>query len=484
MAIGKRSLLPRSMLTMALIVCLAIVGSGLAVKPCAAGQDSPVKASAGGGAIRQDAAEDGPPAAVPSAKEVSVAPSAELVAPAETMSAEDEARLQRQRAAERATAEAFGLLYARMDSLQVSAEQSVGELLADRPQLRAMLYDQLRRRARRSEAQFYSNGSVVVQIRLPMHEAVASLEQAVERLRPVQNDLPKVADFQQILVYTNRQAIWGYGREPLVAHGSPIDNPPPGWEHISVFNRLQSRRQAIDSAYSQLLVQMRTLRLSPSRRVSQFLDADARVATGVRLFINSYPTTGPVDYLPERLCQATVEIPVAHLVDELKALSVAYDLSDEYPADRFINIRADLHETVLRATGVAVPTAAAPGAAAIDEKVMVASAKVAVSDEVPDADQARLLAEQSALSVIVEGLRNKILELPIPGSDMQLEDYILKNSAAADDVDKLLANVRLTESDRSAAELVSVTGEIPIQHLDDLLEHYGRQNLAARDDGQ
>ena len=237
------------------------------------------------------------------------------------------------------------------------------------------------------------------------------------------------------------------------------------------------RRQAIENAYAQLIIQVQQLRLSPSRRLGDFIAADPRVEAGLRSFIRSFPPAGKVQYLPEGICRASVEVPVGNLVAELRALSVAYDHAAAFPPDRFINIRLDLSEQILRAVGVAVPEATdtAPRAA---ELTLVASANYLMPDDVPDAEQARILAEQGAMSKIIENFRTDMLSRKLPGSDVALEQYILTHPDAARDVEMLFSSVRLIQSGQPSGRTISVTGEMPIENLNRLLQHYARLLVA------
>lgn len=372
-------------------------------------------------------------------------------------------------AIEQAAADAFRDLYQTIDDIPMADSRTLAAMLDENPDLRPLFYDQISRRTRRSDGQIYSNALVVVHVRLPMDQLRQALQQAVRLLRPMREGLPTDDDLQKLLRHNNQQAVWGYGRSPSTPPGGLLDSPPPGWQCTGASGRLKARRMAMDNAYEQLMLHVRQLRISPGRRLAEFLDADPRVDAALRAFIRSYPPAGPVEYAPEAICRVSLKVPPTQLIDELKALTVAYDHTRQYPPDLFANISRNLTESALRATGLAI----ADCRHKVGRYAMLSqSAQAAAPDEVPDPEQARMLAEQAALAKIRESFRNTLLKRNIPQSEMTLEQYILTHSEAARDFELILGNIRLVRSDQAADQSVKAYAELPIEAVAHLLDHY------------
>lgn len=372
-------------------------------------------------------------------------------------------------AIEHAAADAFRDLYQTIDDIPMADSRTLAALLDENPGLRPLFYDQISRRTRRSDGQIYSNALVVVHVRLPMDQLRQALQQAVRLLRPTREGLPTDDQLRKLLRYNNHRAVWGYGRSSSTAAGGLLDSPPPGWHCAGVSERLNARRQAMDHGYEQLMLHVRQLRISPGRRLAEFLDADPRVDAALRAFIRGFPPAGQVEYAPEAICRVSLKVPPTQLIDELKALTVAYDHTRQYPPDLFANISRNLTESALRATGLAI----ADCRHEVGKYAMLSqSAQAAAPDEVPDPEQARMLAEQAALAEIRESFRNTLLKRNISQSEMTLEQYILTHSEAARDFELILGSIRLVRSDQSADQSVKAYAELPIEAVDQLLDHY------------
>jgi hypothetical protein len=425
-------------------------------------------------------------------------------------------------AAQEAAARAFAQVCKSLEELQVTPELRVGEFLSSGPDTRARVYETVRRAVRSTGPQVYSDGVTAVQVELPIREAVRALAEAcraeggegtataivpggggVSGLNPSPafssqgHPLPRERgeaaatattaaagpgagkfqpqDFEKIVLYTDREALWGLGESNGTGSGSLGTESPAGWGDLGVFGRLKARHDAAENAYRQMLEQIRALRVSAARTVGEFLGSDKRIAADIEVFIRSHPAAG-ARYLPERICEVDVTLALADLVGELKSLANAYEVA-AYPAEAFNGVSLNAGEKALTVTGVAVPGAPVeePGAAA--ETVWTRTAEAELPDAADDAQQGRLLGARAALAVVREQMRRAILELPLGAGTVAAA--VDENPALRKDIDTFLVNLREVKVRNLKGNRVEVTAEIAPGRMREVLEFY-RKKMAAK----
>jgi hypothetical protein len=376
-------------------------------------------------------------------------------------------------AAQEARARAYAQLYKSLEELQVTPEQRVGEFLSSGADRRARVYEAVRRAVRATSAQVYSDGVTAVQVELPVREAVRALAEACRAENGAVGFQPE--DFDKIVLYTDRESLWGFGsaKEPVEAVlGS---GGPAGWSDLGVFGRLKVRHEATENGYRQILERVRGLRISPTRTVGEFLGSDQRIAADIEVFIRAHPA-GEARYLPERICEVDVSLPQAALTGELKSLANAYEVA-AFPAAGFNEVSLNAAGPVLEVTGVAVPQPAArttePAGTVV--ALWTRTAEAELPEAVVDAQQGRLLAARAALAVAREEIREEIYKEPLgQGTAGAAVD---ENPALRKDIDTFLLNVREVKVRNLKGNRVEVTAEIEPGRMQEVLEFY-RQKTA------
>jgi hypothetical protein len=389
------------------------------------------------------------------------------------------------RARQEAEAGAFAALYQRLAELQLTPDVHVRDFLAEEADLRAFAWQALCRGVQVAPPQTYSDGAVTLQVQLPLAEVIARLAEVCQahyhgaKFRP--------ADFERILLYSDREALWGFA-ESRSHRGPPLaiaDAAPIGWEDVGVFGRLTARHLAAANAYRQILEQAAALRLTPARRVADFLAADKRIAADLEVFVRAQPVAGEVRYRPQRICEVDVAIDVADLVRELKSLANAYYTGTEFKPETFDGLSLLAGSPAIRVTGVAAadfPQFAAGQDPAtqknLPEEVWTRTAQAALPDEVKDAEQARLLAVRTALAQCREQFRAALLAEPSP-EEGPIADWLSKVPALRGDIETLLGNLRTVRvkdlpgtGPDGKERRVEVTAELPLLRLRSLLAYY------------
>ena len=390
------------------------------------------------------------------------------------------------------------MLYLRLGRLQLTPDVRVEDFLASGPDIRALAYGAIRRNARITPPQHYSDGVAAVQIHVPIDEIDARLAEVCRNYS--QGGRFKGEDFRKILLYTDRLGLWGFGQsrgEPVpgvAAHtGGLRGDGPAGWRETGVFGRLRARHQAAANAYRTLFQKIRRLRLSPSRTVADFLDCDERIDADMRLFVRSHPVTGQVRYLPQRLCEVDAAIRLADLIAELKSLANAYNAGGEFAAptavggrmaDGFNALTLHAGQSVLRVTGVAVaePTGDDRPEMSDAETVWTGVAQADAPDEVKDPQQSRLLTIKAAEAKARRRLREKVVGQPV-GEKMNLSDWMLKARGVKGDIEMIMRNARLAQVRNLKGGSVEVTVDLPVDRLNELLAHY-RKAAESSDDNE
>jgi hypothetical protein len=258
------------------------------------------------------------------------------------------------------------------------------------------------------------------------------------------------------------------------------DPAPVGWYDVGVFARLDVRREAADTAYRQLLARIRSLRLSASRRVSEFLDSDARIAEGVATFVRARAEIGTMHYLPNRLSQVDLSLRLSDLVTELKGLSNAYHQAAEYAPDQLDAISTLNEDAVLRVTGVAVPASAALTAMPTED-VWSRSSEADPPENVTDPEQGQLLAQRAAVATCREELRRAMLDTAVPGlpDGAKLGATMAGRDGFRNDIESLLAYLRVVQVKELKGGRVRVTVEMPTSRFKELLTHYAKLKQPA-----
>ena len=381
-------------------------------------------------------------------------------------------------AEQEAEAQAFAVLYTRLGQLQLTPDVRVRDFLASGAAIRAFAWDGIRRHARVDRPQRYSDGAVAVQVHIPIREVVAQLKSVCRA--DCSGETFKPEDFDKILLYTDRRALWGFGESlgrPRLALADPA---PVGWYDVGVFGRLRARRLATENAQERLFRRIGELRFSPSKRVGEFITSDKRIAADMAVFVRSRPVPGQPRYLLQRICEVDVGIAVADLVAELKSLANAYAKGTEFTADKLEGLVSYAGDPVVRATGVAVPSASdARGTAPGEQELWTCSAEAEAPENVKDADQAALLATRAALARCREKFRSRLLWEPAPappggGGEAKgrtVADWVTAEPDVREDLDTLLGNLRLVQARPLKGGRVKVTAELPVTRIRNLLSH-------------
>lgn len=418
--------------------------------------------------------------ALPSAVAAEEAPTT-APAPAPATAASAPATANARLAIREATAAAYAMLYQRVRQLRVTPDVRVETFLALDPNIRAATWAAIARLAQADAPQRFGDGVTSVQVHVELRQVIDQLKTACTT--DVATNAFKPQDFNQVLLYTDRKSLWGYGQaegKPRLAFADPA---PVGWYDVGVFGRLSARRQATRNAHYRLLARARGLRYDPATKIATFIDSDKRVAADLMTFIRSRPDVGPPRYLPQRVCEVDLTLRVGELVTELKALSLAYHDGPKFAPEKFDGVSTHTTESSLRVTGVAVPLADAPIAMAIEETVLIRTAEAAPPEHVEDAEQARLLAFRAAVAQCRERLRQELLDQPTPGdTDETLAQVVSGIPGALRDIDALLGSLRVVQVKDIGSRRVRVTTELPTGRLPAIVAHYRRLKAEAAKD--
>ena len=413
-------------------------------------------------------------------------------------------------AVQEASARADAHLFRSLEDLQVTPEQRVGEFLSSGADTRARVYGAVRRAVRATPPQVYSDGATAVQVELPLREAVRALAEACReknmevaagqgtdsktpspdplspRKRGEEATTAKPAvsastdraaarfqpeDFEKIVLYTDRESLWGFGTAKGLVEAGLGSEAPAGWRDLGVFGRLKVRHDATENGYRQILERIRTMRVSPTRTVGEFLGSDKRIEADMEVFVRSRPAASEARYLPERICEVDVSLPVADLVGELKSLANAYEMAT-FPAAGFNELSLSVAGSALEVTGVAVPEPAArmaePAAA-----LWSRTAEAELPEAADDAQQRRLLAARAALAMAREGLREEIYAKPLAGGTVGTA--VDANPGLRKDIDTFLENLREVKVRNLKGNRVEVTAEIVPGRMGEVLEYYRKK---------
>ncbi|MBN2582848.1 MAG: hypothetical protein JXL80_07235 [Planctomycetes bacterium] len=374
---------------------------------------------------------------------------------------------------------AFQDLYDRLGRMQLTPDVRVEDFLATGPDVRASACDAVRQAARVSPPQHYSDGVVVAQVDLPIQDVTTRLSDVCGDV--YRGDRFKAEDFRKILLYTDRLGLWGIGQSRGQAPVGLVAAGPVGWEEAGVFGRLRARHQAAASAYRLLLQRIRTLSLSPSKTVGDFVDSDSRIAADLEAFVRSHPISGEARYLPERLCEVTASIDMTDLASELKSLANAYGTTGEYAPESFHTLTPQAGQSVLQATGVAVaevPSDGEPAAMPAAEEVWTEVVSADPPEGVRDEQQARLLTLKAAEAEARKRFRDKIVSQQII-EGLAVSDWMLKDVGARNDVELLLKNQRVVQMRKLKNGGAEITAELPVTRLMELLDHYRSRTRPA-----
>lgn len=380
----------------------------------------------------------------------------------------------------KATAQAYAGLYDRLADLQLDPDRRVADFLAADEDLRAFAWRAVSEQARVGPVHTFSDGVTAAQAFVELAQVITELKAVCAEHHTGQAFRPE--DFDQLRLYTEHRGLWALGQsrgEPAFGLGR---RAPPGWAEIGVFGRLRARTNALENAQAQLLQAVRAVRLSPSRRLEAFFQADPRIAADLRSYIRSLPRQGDARYLPERICEVDVGLSVADLVTELKALATAHQAAvPEFSAEDFDRLLLTVRDPAMRATGVAAPEPPARRAADLGPNdVLRTTARVAAPENVEDPEQARLLAVRAAEARCRDELRETLLSMPVDDSvdasdavDRRVaSDLAAQALALPGDVDRLLSFMRLVRIKDMPDRQVEVRVELPVTRFRELIEHY------------
>ncbi len=352
----------------------------------------------------------------------------------------------RLRAEQIAYGRALQALRERIQRLPGPGDMTIGERLAQSPNLRRAVVLALRERPRRGLTRFYASGDVEVDVAVQPTELVDILI-AADR----ETNAPSDAVFTRAALQpfaARWPVVWVTGT--ATPTDAALPTPQPGWEGVAPEAIEIARRAAIDDAFDSLLSVIAQQRLSAARRVSDFFDASdaARVKFAALLRENADAT---VTLAPDRLAIATATIPTSDLIAMLSELRRVHAQNHDFEQRDFAPLSSPATPNMLSALGFAAPETSPSRVSDselldLDEPDWTRLTLRAAGDWIAAPDRPALTREaaiEAARLAAIGMLREQVCTLPVRGP-VRVEAMLAQERTLKPEVARFLTGARTT----------------------------------------
>lgn len=343
---------------------------------------------------------------------------------------------------------------------RVLGDRLAGEVARDRA-LRLWVRSQ----PREGPARLYDDGVCEVDVRVAPGALRDALAQIADE-HPAEADgiadlVPRAADDWPIL--------WTTGRAEFDRHAETAGHP--GWEDVSAAGAVLAQRAAAADARHALLEQAGRLKLTPARRLDEFLDSSAAVRAAVVAALESEARV-EVTFEPDQIAVAAARIGIRDLLRILTRVHAEHYRGDEFMAADFRQMVLLAGRDELVAEGLAPPP---PDSRLRDRFTTIEYNRPPWAAEVARATGRYEPAEVDPLSAAaradaarldaVDALRLRVEQLAIQDT-VTVTDFVGYHQDLKHDVVLFLSGARVTAPPRTSADgIVTVAVELPLQRL-------------------
>ena len=359
-------------------------------------------------------------------------------------------------------------LAARVTALPLGDRQTIGVWAAQNLALDRSLRLWLRSIPKSGVVRIYSDGACDVDARVAPEEIVARLIE----LRDSQKGAPAgaLSDVQIRQAAANWSEILCTGSSTVEDHNER-KKKPVGWEDIAADGVQLCRHAALADAWTALLDQVGRLKVTPARRLEEFLSASDEIRQQVREAVEK-TALSRVEFAPDQVALAEVQIGIPEFIRILTQVHQASYKGDEFKAADFREMALNSNLSELKAVGISTPPAryqlrARYDAIELDAPSWATSDLAAVgaylSEDVaaqPEATQVELARLDGA-----NNLRKQIERLNVqPG--ITVAEFLSLHQGLKDDVVLWLAGTQIAgKPQRQSDGVLRVKVELPADRL-------------------
>lgn len=244
-------------------------------------------------------------------------------------------------------------LAARVQALPLGERQTIGTWAGQSLALDRTFRLWLRMIPKSGVARVYSDGTCDMDVRLAPEELVNKLME----LRDSQKATPAAALTDAQI----RQSAAGW-TEILCTGSSAVEDhnernkKPAGWEDIAADGVQLCRHAALADAWTALLDQAGRLKVTPARRLDEFLSSSDEIRQAVREAIEKI-AVAKVDFAPDQVALAEVQIGIPDFIRILTQVHQATYKGDDIKAADFREMALNSNLSELKAVGLSTPPA-------------------------------------------------------------------------------------------------------------------------------
>jgi hypothetical protein len=369
-------------------------------------------------------------------------------------------------------------LHAAICRLPLKGELTVGAWAARSSGLDRALRGMARSQPRQSAARVYSDGACDLDLRLAPDELARQLI-ALREKEPNSSQSGDVtaADISAAARTWPTLSVSGSAEVPERDATAKLD----GWEDVSAEGEQLAKLAAQADAVFALLEEAAKLKVTPARRVQEFLDSGEEVRTAAAAAIQAAAEIR-VDLAPDQVCVADARISIPALISALTDVHQKCYKGEMFKAADFreMALTAGLNE--IRATGLAPPPEKLrlkPEYELIEldrpawaEKSAVATGRYvpADGDDFPPAMRTELARWDG-----MDQLRRQVEALPIQ-HDITIERLLGYRPALKDDVVIFLSGARIIDKPKTEASGgVEVRVEVGLERLWRIIRRAGKR---------
>ncbi len=263
-------------------------------------------------------------------------------------------------AASRAMAESLALARARsaawkqITALEVAPQQSLGQWASASPARERALRAWVRRAPRAGAARHYSDGTCDVDVTIQPAELAA--EAARILTEEPGGGAAAALEASRDLLRSGRRwpVVWATGTAG--AAQDDADRAHPGWEDVTIEGVELAQRAAAADAVQALIDEAARLRLTPARRLGDFLDTDATVREAVAAAVQTSAKLS-VQIGLDQVASAEATLGMTELIRILTDVHQRVYRGEEFHSADFREMALLTASRELRASGLAVPPA-------------------------------------------------------------------------------------------------------------------------------
>jgi hypothetical protein len=241
-------------------------------------------------------------------------------------------------------------LYEQAQHLPLKGDLTIGTWAAQDIDRDRQLRQWVRARPRCGDARLYSDGSCDIDVRLEPDELARQLAALLEQTASQRDAELTAADI--LAAARDWPTLWSTGSaRPAEKTGRP---QPVGWEDVSLEGIQLARQAAVAEAVHALLEQAGRLKVTPARRVHEFLDSDGVVFEAVYKAVGDAATI-VAENAPDQVAVADARLSATELICVLTDVHEKHYHGDLFHAPDFREMALTAPPSELRATGLATP---------------------------------------------------------------------------------------------------------------------------------